>query len=158
MYESRAGAKIVWLFVWFLISGASESRTGGGTTKPAGQKKRKKRVKSFGGESSRIGHSSDLEDGAAPRPCHVSVRRRNAEPPPRKHSNICGLALDLAASTLLRRGWTVLHLRSNHLVKCGKCGAGPDQLHGGYSCRILCIVVRTLCRLFPGIQKPGERY
>lgn len=100
----------------------------------------------------------DLEDGAAPRPCHVSVRWRNADTLSQKESNICDLALDLPAFTLRRRGWTLLPLRSNHLVKCRKCGVGADQLHSGYSCRILCIVVRILCLLFSALQNPGERY
>lgn len=119
--------------------------------------KGEERVKSFGGETSRNGHSSDLEDGAAPL-CHVSVRRRNADTPPQNQSYNCGLAVDLPAFTLRHRGWTLFSHRSNHFVKYGKCGDGADQLHGGYSCRILCIVVRTLCRLFSGLQKPGERY
>lgn len=101
---------------------------------------------------------SDLEDGAAPRPCHVSVRRRNADPVAQKESNICDLPVDLPAFPFRRRGWTLLPLRPDHLVKCGKREVGAHQLHSGYSCRILCIVVRTLCRLFSGLQNPGERY
>ena len=101
---------------------------------------------------------SDLEDGAAPRPCHVSVRRRIADSPPQKQRDICDLAVDLPAFALRRRGWTLLPLRSDHHVKCGKCAVGVDQLHSGYSCRILCIVVRTLYRLFSSLQNPGERY
>lgn len=120
--------------------------------------KGEERAKSFGGEASRNGHSSDLEDGAAPRRCHVSVRRRNADPPPQNQSNGGGLAVDLPDFTFRHRGWTLLSHRSDHLVKRGKCGDGVGQLHGGYSCRILCFVVRTLCRLFSNLQKPGERY
>lgn len=144
---------------------ASDKRSSGefdrGRTREAcWSEKGEERVKSFGGESSRNGHSSDLEDGAAPRRCHVSVRRRNADTPPQNQNQSydCGLAVDLPDFTLRHRGWTLLSHRPNHLVKCGKCGDGVGQLHGGYSCRILCIVVRTLYRLFSSLQKPGERY
>lgn len=159
-----------WLFfVWepsrgknrSVICLASDKRSSGGFGRGRNPEacwsgKGEERVRSFGGESSRNGHSSDLEDGAAPRRCHVSVRRRDADPPPHNHDR--SLALDLPDFTFRHRGWTLLSHRSDHLVECGKCGDGVGQLHGGYSCRILCIVVRTLCRLFSSLQKPGERY
>lgn len=158
MYENRAGAKIIWLFVWLLISRAPGSRRGEEPRSLLVRKRGRKSEKFQRWNLTQRPYLSDLEDGAAPRPCHVSVRRRNADPAPQKQSNICDLAVDLPAFPFRRRGWTLLPLRSNHLVKCGKCEVGVDQLHSGYSCRILCIVVRTLCRLFSALQNPGERY
>lgn len=155
--RAEQGQKSFGYLFWLLIRAVPGNSTGGGTTKPAGKKKGKKEWKVSEANPLHNGHSSNLEDGAVPL-CHVSVRRRNADTPPQNQSYNCGLAVDLPAFTLRHRGWTLFSHRSNHFVKSGKCGDGADQLHGGYSCRILCIVVRTLCCLFSGLQKPGKRY
>lgn len=103
------------------------------------------------------GSSSDGEDGAALRPCHVSVCWTNTDISQRD-SSVGSLVMLLSSFSLCRGGWTVLHFWSSHLANSGKCGVGFDQLHRRYSGGVLRFVVRTLCRLFSGLQKSGSRH
>lgn len=105
--------------------------------------------------SSSSSSSSEGEDGAALRPCHVSVWRNTNTS--QKDGNICGLVV-LVPPFSVRGGRTVHGFGPDRVVNSGKCGVCFDQLHSCYGRGVLRFVVRTLCRLFSDVQSPGQRH
>lgn len=101
--------------------------------------------------------SSDCEDGAALRSCHVSVYWRNINIS-QKDSNICGVVVFLSGFSLCCGGWVVHLFWPDQLDYSGKCGVGFGELYSSYSCGVLRFVVCTLHRFFSSLQRSSQRH